>query len=250
MFSFEGRIRRREYGITILLFAVFRLFQDLTLREMPILHSLLFIPLLWFLLAQGAKRCHDIGKSGWWQIVPFFGLWMLFKDGDVGFNEYGEDPKGRIIIKKVPKKILDSEVVVENNEEASDKNLDIINTEGESKKILDSEVEVENNEEVSNKNLDIINTEEEASKRYDREIFLLGKNYYQGSNGVEKSYGKAVELWDILAKRGNPLSQYNVALCYYNGKGVEKDIDKAKEYLEKACERGFAPACELLKKIS
>ena len=220
MFSFEGRIRRREYGITILLFAVFRLFQDLTLREMPILHSLLFIPLLWFLLAQGAKRCHDIGKSGWWQIVPFFGLWMLFKDGDVGFNEYGEDPKGRIIIKKVPKKILDSEV------------------------------EVENNEEVSNKNLDIINTEEEASKRYDREIFLLGKNYYQGSNGVEKSYGKAVELWDILAKRGNPLSQYNVALCYYNGKGVEKDIDKAKEYLEKACERGFAPACELLKKIS
>ena len=220
MFSFEGRIRRREYGITMLLFAVFRLFQDLTLREMPILHSILFIPLLWFLWAQGAKRCHDIGKSGWWQIVPFFGLWMLFKDGDVGFNEYGEDPKGRIIIKKVPEKILDSEMEVENNEEASNKNLDIINIEGD------------------------------ASNRYDREIFLLGKNYYQGSNGVEKSYGKAVELWDILAKRGNPLSQYNVALCYYNGKGVEKDIDKAKEYLEKACERGFAPACELLKKIS
>lgn len=220
MFSFEGRIRRVEYGITILLFAVFRLFQDLTLREMPILHSILFIPLLWFLWAQGAKRCHDIGKSGWWQIVPFFGLWMLFKDGDVGFNEYGEDPKGRIIIKKVPEKILDSEMEVENNEEASNKNLGIINTEGD------------------------------ASNRYDREIFLLGKNYYQGSNGVEKSYGKAVELWDILAKRGNPLSQYNVALCYYNGKGVEKDIDKAKEYLEKACERGFAPACELLKKIS
>lgn len=218
MFSFEGRIRRVEYGITILLYAVFSVFW--TLIKIPFLQSILFILLLWFLWAQGAKRCHDIGKSGWWQIVPFFGLWMLFKDGDVGFNEYGEDPKGRIIIKKVPKKILDSEVEVENDEEASNKNLDIINTEGD------------------------------ASNRYDREIFLLGKNYYQGSNGVEKSYGKAVELWDILAKRGNPLSQYNVALCYYNGKGVEKDIDKAKEYLEKACERGFAPACELLKKIS
>lgn len=218
MFSFEGRIRRVEYGITILLFTVFDVF--LALIKIPFLQSILFILLLWFLWAQGAKRCHDIGKSGWWQIVPFFGLWMLFKDGDVGFNEYGEDPKGRIIIKKVPKKILDSEVEVENDEEASNKNLDIINTEGD------------------------------ASNRYDREIFLLGKNYYQGSNGVEKSYGKAVELWDILAKRGNPLSQYNVALCYYNGKGVEKDIDKAKEYLEKACERGFAPACELLKKIS
>ena len=182
----------------------------------PFLNVILFIPLIWVLWAQGAKRCHDIGKSDWWQFVPFFVLWMLFKDGDVGSNEYGEDPKGR----KTPKKILDSEMEVENNEEASNKNLDIINTEGD------------------------------ASNRYDREIFLLGKNYYQGSNGVEKSYGKAVELWDILAKRGNPLSQYNVALCYYNGKGVEKDIDKAKEYLEKACERGFAPACELLKKIS
>lgn len=210
MFSFEGRITRVEYGITILLFAVIIVFQALI--KIPYIH----IPILWVLWAQGAKRCHDIGKSGWWQFVPFFGLWMLFKDGDVGSNEYGEDPKGR----KTPKKILDSEMEVENNEEASNKNLDIINTEGD------------------------------ALKRYDREIFLLGKNYYQGSNGVEKSYGKAVELWDILAKRGNPLSQYNVALCYYNGKGVEKDIDKAKEYLEKACERGFAPACELLKKIS
>ena len=208
MFSFEGRIRRREYGITILLIYVIML--------IPFLHVILCIPLIWVLWAQGAKRCHDIGKSDWWQFVPFFVLWMLFKDGDVGSNEYGEDPKGR----KTPKKILDSEMEVENNEEASNKNLDIINTEGD------------------------------ASNRYDREIFLLGKNYYQGSNGVEKSYGKAVELWDILAKRGNPLSQYNVALCYYNGKGVEKDIDKAKEYLEKACERGFAPACELLKKIS
>ena len=171
MFSFEGRIRRVEYGITILLYAVFSVFWTLIkipfflqsilsilllwfllaqgakrchdigksgwwqivpffelwmlfrLLEMPILHSILFIPLIWFLLAQGAKRFHDIGKSGWWQIVPFFVvLWMLFKDGDVGFNEYGEDPKGRIIIKKVPEKILDSEMEVENNEEASNKN--------------------------------------------------------------------------------------------------------------------------------
>lgn len=116
MFSFEGRIRRREYVITILLSAVIIVFQALI--KIPYIH----IPFLWFLLAQGAKRCHDIGKSGWWQIVPFFGLWMLFKDGDVGSNEYGEDPKGRIIIKKVSKKILDSEMEVENNEEASNKN--------------------------------------------------------------------------------------------------------------------------------
>ena len=103
MFSFKGRIRRREYGITILLFIVFRGFQKVIPREMPIellIFFIFMIPILWVLYAQGAKRCHDIGKSGWWQIVPFFVLWMLFKDGDVGSNEYGEDPKGR----KTPKK--------------------------------------------------------------------------------------------------------------------------------------------------
>lgn len=114
MFSFEGRIRRREYGITIILFIVYRGFQKVILEEANftfdnfIFHSYIldsYIPILWVLWAQGAKRCHDIGKSGWWQFVPFFGLWMLFKDGDVGSNEYGEDPKGR----KTPKKILDSE---------------------------------------------------------------------------------------------------------------------------------------------
>lgn len=35
----------------------------------------------WTLLAFGAKRCHDLGKSGWWQLVPFFFILMMFKDG-------------------------------------------------------------------------------------------------------------------------------------------------------------------------
>jgi uncharacterized membrane protein YhaH (DUF805 family) len=46
------------------------------------------------MLAQGAKRCHDRGNSGIWQIIPFYGLWMLFADGDLGRNEYGANPKG------------------------------------------------------------------------------------------------------------------------------------------------------------
>lgn len=53
----------------------------------------LLIPMLWFTLAQGAKRCHDLGKSGWWVIVPFYGLWLLFADGESGQNTYGVSPK-------------------------------------------------------------------------------------------------------------------------------------------------------------
>ena len=60
------------------------------------LFGLVYIPLLWFLYAQGAKRCHDLGNSGWWQIIPFYIFWLLFQDGQTGVNKYGNNPKGRI----------------------------------------------------------------------------------------------------------------------------------------------------------
>lgn len=58
-----------------------------------ILYLIMLIPYLWFIWAQGAKRCHDRGNSGWFQIIPFYGLWMLFAEGEVGTNEYGNSPK-------------------------------------------------------------------------------------------------------------------------------------------------------------
>ena len=48
--------------------------------------------LLWFFIAQGAKRCHDIGKSGWWILLPFYFVWLCFAKGDEHENEYGEVP--------------------------------------------------------------------------------------------------------------------------------------------------------------
>lgn len=54
---------------------------------------LLLIPALWILYAQGAKRCHDMDNSGWYQLIPFYMLWMIFKKGDSGSNSYGDDPK-------------------------------------------------------------------------------------------------------------------------------------------------------------
>lgn len=54
----------------------------------------IYIPFLWFIFAQGAKRCHDKGVNGWWQLLPFYGLILLFYKGDIGPNEYGDDPKG------------------------------------------------------------------------------------------------------------------------------------------------------------
>lgn len=94
-FSFDGRIRRTEYGISLIIYAIVVTFVNAILEsgELPIIW-LAYIPMFWFIYAQGAKRCHDVGNNGWWQIIPFYHFWLLFQDGKPGINEYGHNPKG------------------------------------------------------------------------------------------------------------------------------------------------------------
>lgn len=92
-FSFDGRIRRTEYGISIIIYLIlYTAIIEITKKDNPEM-GLAIIPMLWFLWAQGAKRCHDMDKSGWFQIIPFYVLWMLFFEGDSFFNRYGGNPK-------------------------------------------------------------------------------------------------------------------------------------------------------------
>jgi uncharacterized membrane protein YhaH (DUF805 family) len=115
-FSFEGRIRRLEYGLSYIIYtlSIFTIAMvslamgDPSGGAIGLLTLILLVPLVWFLLAQGAKRCHDRGNSGWWQIIPFYGIWMLFVDGEIGDNEYGPNPKGLM---------WDTEAVSTNGEE-------------------------------------------------------------------------------------------------------------------------------------
>ena len=54
---------------------------------------ILVVPMLYFAFAQGAKRCHDLNKNGWWQLIPFYIFLLCCKNGQVGTNRYGKDPK-------------------------------------------------------------------------------------------------------------------------------------------------------------
>lgn len=58
------------------------------------LHSY-FLPLglLAFLFIQGAKRMHDINRSGWIFFVPFYNIYLSTLPGVIGNNNYGIDPK-------------------------------------------------------------------------------------------------------------------------------------------------------------
>jgi uncharacterized membrane protein YhaH (DUF805 family) len=95
-FSFEGRIRRTEYGISCIIYGVVMGLVNVVIASNSDAAAvgILYIPAIWFFWAQGAKRCHDLGNNGWWQIIPFYGLWLLFQDGELGQNQYGDNPKG------------------------------------------------------------------------------------------------------------------------------------------------------------
>ncbi|MDY3538412.1 DUF805 domain-containing protein [Riemerella anatipestifer] len=108
-FSFSGRIRRTEYGISfiiyIILLSIISSYQEFLIQDIAdseentyllTLTFLLYIPLLWFIIAQNTKRCHDRGNSGFYQFIPFYTLWLIFGKGEPNANEYGENPKDKI----------------------------------------------------------------------------------------------------------------------------------------------------------
>ena len=96
IFSFDGRIRRLEYGISIIIYGVIAFILDQIVKNNDSLTwiYIAFILMLWFLIAQNTKRCHDVGRSGWYQLIPLYGIYLLFADGESGNNQYGLNPKG------------------------------------------------------------------------------------------------------------------------------------------------------------
>jgi uncharacterized membrane protein YhaH (DUF805 family) len=45
-------------------------------------------------LAVAIRRIHDVGKSGWFILIPIYNLILVLTAGQVGTNEYGTDPYG------------------------------------------------------------------------------------------------------------------------------------------------------------
>ncbi|MFP6688403.1 MAG: SEL1-like repeat protein, partial [Alphaproteobacteria bacterium] len=55
-------------------------------------------------------------------------------------------------------------------------------------------------------------------------------------------YQTAHDMWLVLAKRGDADAQFNVAALYDNGWGIERDIETAARWYERAAARNIAPA--------
>lgn len=98
-FTFSGRIRRRTYWIVGVILGfisnILTTMLDASCDDLTIAMIFLTIIVLAYVsFANGAKRCHDLGHNGWWQLIPFYSLWLAFQDSEPGTNEYGPNPKG------------------------------------------------------------------------------------------------------------------------------------------------------------
>lgn len=96
-FSFKGRIGRVQLILSYVVgfvawFAIYALSEPALEYNSNIF--LLFLActavFFWFLYAQCAKRCHDLGKSGAWMFVPFWNVLLFFAEGEEQDNQYGQ----------------------------------------------------------------------------------------------------------------------------------------------------------------
>lgn len=85
LFNFSDKINRKVYCINIILgvftFIILRLILFLVSYHLlqELISNMLFFILILFIFSQNSKRCHDIGKNGWWQFVPLYILMLFLK---------------------------------------------------------------------------------------------------------------------------------------------------------------------------
>jgi uncharacterized membrane protein YhaH (DUF805 family) len=101
--NFEGRARRKEYWMFTLASVIISLilvpidiFAGLTIGEAGgngILGTIKGLILLVPGIAVAVRRMHDVGKSGWYMLIPIYNLVLACTDSEHGSNEYGVNPK-------------------------------------------------------------------------------------------------------------------------------------------------------------
>ena len=95
--NFEGRARRSEYWYFALLNAIISVLLTNVLGLIS--PSLAYVGTAYSLavlvpsIAVGIRRMHDVGKSGWFILIPIYNIILACTEGEQGPNEYGADPK-------------------------------------------------------------------------------------------------------------------------------------------------------------
>ena len=88
--DFEGRARRQEMWMFILINVIAIIVLSLI---SPVLSSIYQLAVFVPTIAVQIRRMHDLGKSGWYILIPIYNFILSVTEGDKEDNSYGPDPK-------------------------------------------------------------------------------------------------------------------------------------------------------------
>ncbi|OJW75084.1 MAG: DUF805 domain-containing protein [Spirosoma sp. 48-14] len=98
--DFNGRARRSEYWyfflVNVIVTQGLNFINILIFNGSGLIGGLLMLLNLAILVpsvAVAIRRMHDVGKSGWYALIPLYNLILACTEGVKGINEYGDDPK-------------------------------------------------------------------------------------------------------------------------------------------------------------
>ncbi len=106
--NFNGRARRSEYWWFFLFCFIIRIgamiidgsFSNKALESgsagTGMFSIIVGLALIIPTIAVGVRRMHDVGKSGWYLLIPIYNLILCCTDGEKHVNVFGDDPKGGI----------------------------------------------------------------------------------------------------------------------------------------------------------
>lgn len=100
----HGRARRKEYWMfflfNIIIAFILGIIEVITGinsgSDESILANIYQLAIAIPSLAVGVRRMHDVGKSGWFLLIPIYNLILTVREGDKGSNPYGDDPKANV----------------------------------------------------------------------------------------------------------------------------------------------------------
>lgn len=98
--NFNGRARRSEFWYFALVNFIISLVLNTGLGmispSLALVGSVYSLAVLAPAVGVGIRRMHDIGKSGWYILIPLYNIYLWTLDGEPGSNEYGSNPKNSI----------------------------------------------------------------------------------------------------------------------------------------------------------
>jgi len=96
--TFKGRASRSEYWYFVLFNIIFSIALGYVsgVVNLPILYTIYSLALLIPSIAVAVRRMHDVGKSGWFILIPIYDLILACTQGVKGENEYGTEPNDNV----------------------------------------------------------------------------------------------------------------------------------------------------------